>query len=829
MKTRKKTNSFALVLRLRARAATLLIALMCGVTGAWAWDGSGTQADPYLIKNTTEWDTFASEVNGGNTFSGKTFKLTQDISVKTMVGVSGHTFNGIFDGRGHTLTVDYNTSEQYAAPFHYTYGATIRNLKTAGTITTSGKNAGGVVGRHGTARLTMSNVTSSITINSSFSGSANHGGLVGYAINVTLEDCSFTGSLLGSGSKGCGGLVGWKTNSDNSSAIITNCLFNPASVTVSTTDSYTLVKPAEAGVVVTINNSYYTQSMGDTQEATDGSAMTAAQLVQNLGPSNWEVVDGKAVPKMLPVFSGGTGTSVTPYLIASTTDWNNFVSAVNGGETYSGTYFKMTANVGDVTPVSTWMTGTFSGTFDGDGKTLTVEYTNTTSGVKCAPFGSVASATIKNLRVAGSITTSQKFAAGISCYSSGTTNIENCRVSATIISSIEGDGTHGGVVAQVQGSMTLNVTGCAFTGKLLYTGAKATTSCGGFVGWTSGGTINFTNCLYAPASATGSEHAINEGSTFARGWNGTPTNSYYTQTMGTAQGKQMRTISAGTDVTSLAISGTGTVYDVNGITAYATGIKHNDVYYAGNGDEVGLTLSHADAAAGYTFTGYTVDNGSISGTTLTMTDADAVVSATYEPIPTYNLTANAGATGEYWATFYSNASNYQAPSGTKVFKVALSGMDITMTEIEGGIVNSGEGVVLKSTSNSITMTQTTSANTDTNPNSLQGTMTEIKTTGDNNYYVLNKKDAGVGFYKLSSTGTIGANKAYLVYTAGARECFLFSEATGISLTPNPSPEGEGSVYDLQGRRVSQPAKGLYIVRSAEGCLQGKNVKKYIKK
>ena len=35
------------------------------------------------------------------------------------------------------------------------------------------------------------------------------------------------------------------------------------------------------------------------------------------------------------------------------------------------------------------------------------------------------------------------------------------------------------------------------------------------------------------------------------------------------------------------------------------------------------------------------------------------------------------------------------------------------------------------------------------------------------------------------------------------------------------------VYDLQGRRVTQPTKGLFIVRSAEGRLQGKNGKKVV--
>jgi uncharacterized protein YjdB len=209
-----------------------------------------------------------------------------------------------------------------------------------------------------------------------------------------------------------------------------------------------------------------------------------------------------------------------------------------------------------------------------------------------------------------------------------------------------------------------------------------------------------------------------------------------------------------------------------------------------------------------------------NGTADTSDDKAATCTVTVS-YPTYNLTANPGADGEFWATFYSDASNYQASSGTKVFAVNLTGTEITMTEISDGIVKSGEGVVLKSNSASITMTPTASAGTgDWTDNSLTGTMTSITNPG--NAYVLNKKDGtGVGFYRLSSGGTIGANKAYLTYSGTlAREFFLFDEATGISsLTPDPSPKGEGSIYSLDGRRVSQPVKGLYIV----------NGKKYIKK
>ena len=97
-----------------------------------------------------------------------------------------------------------------------------------------------------------------------------------------------------------------------------------------------------------------------------------------------------------------------------------------------------------------------------------------------------------------------------------------------------------------------------------------------------------------------------------------------------------------------------------------------------------------------------------------------------------------------------------------------------------------------------------------------GTLTEI-TPGENDYYVLNKKGAGIGFYKLSNTGTIGANKAYLSYnnpeggSINAREFIGFEEATGLKAIDNGQLTIDNVVYDLQGRRVSQPTKGLYIV------------------
>ena len=184
------------------------------------------------------------------------------------------------------------------------------------------------------------------------------------------------------------------------------------------------------------------------------------------------------------------------------------------------------------------------------------------------------------------------------------------------------------------------------------------------------------------------------------------------------------------------------------------------------------------------------------------------------------LKGNEGATGQYWTTFYNTAvNNFQAVGETKVFKVHLDGTTLTLGEIQKGIVNSGVGsgvgVVLKSTSPNFFLTSTddTAGDNAYDGNSLTGTASTITNPG--NAYVLNNGNAGVGFYKLSASGTIGAHKAYLISSTsgGAREFFLFEDddATGIDMPRVLISDTDAVVYDLQGRRVQNPTKGLYIV------------------
>ena len=66
-----------------------------------------------------------------------------------------------------------------------------------------------------------------------------------------------------------------------------------------------------------------------------------------------------------------------------------------------------------------------------------------------------------------------------------------------------------------------------------------------------------------------------------------------------------------------------------------------------------------------------------------------------------------------------------------------------------------------------------------------------------------------------------ANRAYLplltaaISGSNAKEITLLwdeGEATGIEgLTPTPSPKGEGSIYNLNGQKLSAPLKGINII------------------
>ena len=184
-----------------------------------------SETNPYLISSSTDWNTFASDVNVGYDYSGKYIKLENDIEINVndgdkMVGVfvaknnsANRPFNGIFDGNWKTINFICGTesspiSEVACTLFRYTTGVTINNLKVTGTIVSSKKFAAGFVGWYQGSNSYINNCISSVIINCSKieqgvpSGDKQYdcsaGGFIGQVETgtVSFENCIFNGSIL---------------------------------------------------------------------------------------------------------------------------------------------------------------------------------------------------------------------------------------------------------------------------------------------------------------------------------------------------------------------------------------------------------------------------------------------------------------------------------------------------------------------------------------------------------------------------------------------------------------------------------------------------------
>ena len=149
------------------------------------------------------------------------------------------------------------------------------------------------------------------------------------------------------------------------------------------------------------------------------------------------------------------------------------------------------------------------------------------------------------------------------------------------------------------------------------------------------------------------------------------------------------------------------------------------------------------------------------------------------------------------------------------YTVTVSGTTATLNSIKDKKIPAGTGIILKG-SGDVTIPLTTEDTDEITGNQLlvsDGTVTSDGST----IYVLAKGTSGVGFYKLANGATIAAGKAYLQISGGVAQAPAFigfgdgNGATGIQTIDNGKLTNDNVYYDLQGRRVAQPTKGLYIV------------------
>lgn len=170
--------------------------------------------------------------------------------------------------------------------------------------------------------------------------------------------------------------------------------------------------------------------------------------------------------------------------------------------------------------------------------------------------------------------------------------------------------------------------------------------------------------------------------------------------------------------------------------------------------------------------------------------------------------------------------NVKLPEGTAVkayYASAAAGDVLKLTEITG-IIPANEGVILQNTDAAdanINLAITTEEGTSFD-NKLKGVTAKREGYTALNNYVLAAKNGTTGFYKAKFTA-ITANKAYLpvanVQNAqGVMMAFSFgNEVTGIDNVNATAPAAK-KYYDLQGRRVLYPAKGIFVTEDGQKVL-----------
>ena len=158
------------------------------------------------------------------------------------------------------------------------------------------------------------------------------------------------------------------------------------------------------------------------------------------------------------------------------------------------------------------------------------------------------------------------------------------------------------------------------------------------------------------------------------------------------------------------------------------------------------------------------------------------------------------------------------PSGLKAYKVSeISKSEITLEEVTTAVAAS-TGLILKGTASTSYTIPVVASGTDISASNKLKAAVTATTLDDGSFYILKGgKFCLVTGAADAAARTVPAGKAYLLASdvpASARELsFVFGndETTGLKIISNSQLIGNSQFYDLQGRKVANPTKGLYIV------------------
>ena len=510
------------------------------------WSGSGIEVDPYIISGSSGLNLLAQLVSLGIDFGaddthpdGYFFKLSDDIIYVdnnktnfTAIGSPSAPFRGHFDGDGKTVGNIYiKSNSSYQGLFGYVEGGSVKNV-----------------------------ILEDCTI--ILQGTADYlAGIVGSCVGGSISDCFVYNTTIDCNGTNFGPIVG------NNGATLERTYYRDCTLKGQAGQSNVYALSLGEDITASTPNvsyesiNYYVQfalvqlsaPLGKdfttiTVTKTNGGDDVTADLLRGttIVMPDYDITVSATFTDLWGIASGNDGSEEHPYVISNAAGWNLLIARMNDGMNFSGTFFQLSDDFDNSAEPITTMAGNanhvFKGNLQGNGRTLTI---NLTEDEGNALFYKLEEATIKNFRVAGTITTEEQYAAGIASRMKNST-LEGCVSSVTIISSVDGDGSHGGLVGVNENTVGSTLRGCVFDGVICCTAENLTHSCGGLVAWsykTSMDDFLIRDCLYAPAATPDGKYPLNtqncctyyrgDGDNASEGFN--VYDCYWTESLGSTQ------------------------------------------------------------------------------------------------------------------------------------------------------------------------------------------------------------------------------------------------------------------------------------------------------
>lgn len=189
------------------------------------------------------------------------------------------------------------------------------------------------------------------------------------------------------------------------------------------------------------------------------------------------------------------------------------------------------------------------------------------------------------------------------------------------------------------------------------------------------------------------------------------------------------------------------------------------------------------------------------------------ITVTAEVAKTAALGSLVGENTKAFATFCA-ARNFTI-EGATAYKGKVEAGALSLTALSGVIpANTGVVIAGDASANYTIKYVSTDASADVTGNEIKGTVVRSQTStlaGSQTLLALNSTAAQ--FQKFTGEN-FPATKAYLLVDAGAPLLSLVfndGETTGVNDVRSKISDVRGDFFDLQGRKVAQPTKGLYIV------------------